>query len=92
MDERQPLSAFDQLAKGIFFSAKEAVYKCVAPLIGTPLGFHDVEISVAPDEGRFTAWLHKKSGRIQECHGLEGRFFVSSSHVFTSALLFRLPT
>jgi 4'-phosphopantetheinyl transferase EntD len=39
----------------LFFSAKEAYYKCQYPLTGTFLGFHDVEIEMAREGDRFEA-------------------------------------
>jgi len=39
----------------LFFSAKEASYKCVRSAGGPELGFHDVEVSLERGSGRFAA-------------------------------------
>jgi 4'-phosphopantetheinyl transferase EntD len=39
----------------VFFSAKEAVYKCQHPLAGASLGFQDVALRLDPAAGRFEA-------------------------------------
>ncbi len=41
----------------VLFSAKESTYKCYYPLTRVPLGFHDVEIELAPAQRAFTARL-----------------------------------
>ena len=41
----------------VLFSAKESTYKCYYPLARVPLGFHDVEIELAPAGRAFTARL-----------------------------------
>ena len=50
----------------LFFSAKECVYKCVHPLLGTGFGFHDVEIELLP-HGRFRVrFLSALGERLRE--------------------------
>ena len=72
----------------VLFSAKEAVYKCISPLTGASLDFHDVEISVTPAEGRFSASLPEKlSSKLLDWRRLEGKFLLSSSHVFTTVVM-----
>ncbi|HEY4012449.1 MAG TPA: 4'-phosphopantetheinyl transferase superfamily protein [Polyangiaceae bacterium] len=39
----------------VFFSAKEAYYKCQYPMTGLFLGFHDVEVALSPDRASFEA-------------------------------------
>ncbi|MBW1684962.1 MAG: 4'-phosphopantetheinyl transferase superfamily protein [Deltaproteobacteria bacterium] len=41
----------------VLFCAKESTYKCYYPLTRVPLGFHDVEIELAPAQRAFTARL-----------------------------------
>lgn len=41
----------------VLFSAKESTYKCYYPLTRVPLGFHDVQIELAPAQRAFTARL-----------------------------------
>jgi 4'-phosphopantetheinyl transferase EntD len=41
----------------VLFSAKESTYKCYYPLTRVVLGFHDVEIELAPARRAFTARL-----------------------------------
>jgi 4'-phosphopantetheinyl transferase EntD len=61
----------------LFFSAKEAYYKCQYPMTGLFLGFHDVGIALASDRGTFEARaLDPRSpapplaGRIARAEGL----------------------
>lgn len=72
----------------LFFSAKEAAYKCLSSFCERPLGFHDLEIAVQPSEGRFAIRL---SGDAPVAHvagrELEGRYATSSLHVFTGVFL-----
>ncbi len=52
LSERQQLSRRDETT--LRFSAKEAVYKAVYPLVGEYLGFQDVEVALG-EAGRYTA-------------------------------------
>lgn len=71
----------------LFFSAKEAAYKCLSPFCERPLGFHDLEIAVQPSEGRFAIRL-SSDAPVSQVAGeeLEGRFATSSQHVFTGVV------
>lgn len=57
--ERERLATWPGLDAGrwqrAIFGAKECVHKCVAPLTGVTLEFHDVEIELDPDSGAFHA-------------------------------------
>jgi 4'-phosphopantetheinyl transferase EntD len=76
----QPEAAEAELAI-LFFSAKEAYYKCQYPLTRTFLDFQDVEIDIAPESGRFVARL-LKAGVPRGISRLEGRFAVGEGSVF----------
>jgi 4'-phosphopantetheinyl transferase EntD len=52
--DRQPAAMADELAL-LFFSAKEAYYKCQYPLSGTMLDFQDVALEIDLAAGRFEA-------------------------------------
>lgn len=54
----------------LFFSAKEAVYKAFYPRVRTFWNFHDVELELDEDGGRFVAALPASAGRAH----VEGRF------------------
>jgi 4'-phosphopantetheinyl transferase EntD len=72
----------------LLFSAKEAAYKCLAPLCERPLGFHDLEIVVHPSARRFAIRFHGDAPLPRtERPVLEGRFATSRQHVFTGVLL-----
>jgi 4'-phosphopantetheinyl transferase EntD len=62
----------------LLFSAKESVYKCVYPLTGQFLDFHDVELAIDDNAG-FTA---RAKG-----YDVRGRFAVDSEHVATVATI-----
>jgi 4'-phosphopantetheinyl transferase EntD len=64
----------------LFFSAKESVYKCVAPASGIFLEFSDVSLQLRHD-GTFRA----TSPRIDLSLVL-GRWAMSSTHITTAAL------
>ena len=76
----------------VLFSAKEAVYKSLTCYCERPLGFHDVEITLQPEGGRFTVRLTEQSPfPPREAVQLEGRFATSQTHVFTGVVLTTSP-
>ncbi len=66
----------------LLFSAKECFYKCQYPLTQQWLGFHDVRITVRPDQQEFEATLitHAKPADIVYSRG---RYIIRDSHVLT---------
>jgi len=46
----QPDPAGQQRLLALFFSAKEAIYKCLHPLLQCRIGFQDARIACAPDQ------------------------------------------
>jgi 4'-phosphopantetheinyl transferase EntD len=76
-----------ELAK-LLFSAKEATYKCYAPLGRTVLDFQDVEIELDPGAGSFTARLVNPAvppARLARC--FEGRYRVAARRVLSGVTL-----
>jgi 4'-phosphopantetheinyl transferase EntD len=72
----------------LLFSAKESVYKCVRGAGGPELGFHDVEIELAPREGGFAAaWRASRAGAPVASGALRGAFAFRGRWVFTAAQL-----
>lgn len=79
----------------LLFSAKEAVYKCVHPLLQRPLGFLAVEIRLAPDagadtgSGRFHARALEPAGPGADAllADLEGAWSFRAGRVLTGATL-----
>jgi 4'-phosphopantetheinyl transferase EntD len=70
------------------FSAKESVYKCVAPLSGIALGFHDVELDIDVVGQSFRARAASDRGRaVPELSLLSGRFIVTPRFVITAATI-----
>ena len=72
----------------VVFSAKESTYKCYYPLARTFLGFHDVEVTLAPDAGTFTAVLVR--GDAPSAAGarvFHGRFACDGTRVFSGVAL-----
>lgn len=72
----------------LIFSAKEAAYKCLAPWCKRTFGFHDLEITFQPADGRFAIRFLAEApfphpDRVQ----VDGRFATSATHVFTAVLL-----
>jgi enterobactin synthetase component D / holo-[acyl-carrier protein] synthase len=70
----------------LMFSAKESVYKCVYPLLGTRLGFHDIEIRMIPSHHRFVATVPGHRGEAKNRDMLRGRYLCTASHIFTAAV------
>lgn len=71
------LPAIDQSpehAAKLVFSAKESVYKCVAPRLGIFLEFADVEIRLEPDGQTFSARGHGPARGHITSGTLRGRF------------------
>lgn len=50
--ERAALAGGDPRLPGLAFSAKEAAYKAVHPLVGRFIGFHEAEVDISMDEER----------------------------------------
>jgi 4'-phosphopantetheinyl transferase EntD len=76
----------------LFFSAKEAFYKCQYPLTRTYLDFQDVELTIRGD-GTFTARIvgaaHAALNR--ELAGVRGRWAWLDGLVLTTAIALRSP-
>ena len=69
------------------FSAKESIHKCVAPLSGVRLGFHDVELDFDLPNARFRASLMTtKHDTLPDFSAIEGRFAVTPNYVLTTWL------
>ena len=72
----------------IAFSCKEAVYKCVFPLTGRTLDFHDVAVEVDLESGAYRAELVDGHGPGDpDTRRFEGRFRVVDGHVLTTLCL-----
>lgn len=71
----------------ILFSIKEAIYKCLQPIQGISLGFHDAEI-ISIEVERFTATVFKNPLRrqVKLPFQLTGRVFIRDSIVLTAVL------
>lgn len=91
-EEREWLASRAAAERGVlgklFFSAKEAVYKCQHPLAGAPLGFQDVALRLDPGAGRFDAVI--RAALPSEHAGLRrmsGRFAHSAGFVVAGVAL-----
>ncbi|NIP14450.1 MAG: 4'-phosphopantetheinyl transferase superfamily protein [Pseudomonadales bacterium] len=72
----------------LLFSAKEAVYKAVNPIVGKYIGFQEVEVDVAFSEQRFVARYvggHAPNAVLERGAGY---FLFAEQHVFS---LFIIP-
>ena len=72
----------------IFFSAKEAAYKCYFPITGAFLGFQDVELRLEPARRCFEAILLREDA--PSAHGVRnfhGRFSADEARVYTAVTL-----
>jgi 4'-phosphopantetheinyl transferase EntD len=84
--ERVALGAVDPALcpDRVLFSAKESVYKVWYPLVGTWLGFEDVDVRLGP--GTFVARLEPDELGTDELHG---RWVVRDGLVVTALVLAR---
>jgi 4'-phosphopantetheinyl transferase EntD len=85
--DRQPAAERQQWA-ALIFSAKEAVYKCIAALVPQRIGFMDAVIVPNLQEGVFEVHLKKPmAGHLPQGLQLQGRFFFFAGAVFTGLTL-----
>jgi 4'-phosphopantetheinyl transferase EntD len=81
--DRQPVAESQQWA-ALIFSAKEALYKCIAALVPQRIGFMDAVIVPNLQEGVFEVHLKKPiAGYMPQELQLQGRFFFFAGAVFT---------
>jgi 4'-phosphopantetheinyl transferase EntD len=74
----------------MFFSAKEAVYKCQYPLTRTLLDFRDVELSFEAGEGAFAVRRVLPRGeRWQQIRAARGRFLLLEDAIVSVAILYK---
>jgi 4'-phosphopantetheinyl transferase EntD len=71
----------------VLFSAKEAVYKCLYPLVRMWIGFHDVEVELDPASESFQAQLLAEKGGFAAGRVLTGRYVLEQERVATAVLI-----
>jgi 4'-phosphopantetheinyl transferase EntD len=88
-EERSWLAAGgDADAPTLVFSAKEALYKALHPLLGGAiLGFHDASLPCAPRQGVFWIALARARRPVALPPRIEGRFRLEGDHVVTAIAL-----
>lgn len=69
------------------FSAKESVFKCLYPVLGEELEFHDVQLDLCLHQERFTAQVRPTNSDGAADLVVRGRFACTSQLVLTSAVL-----
>lgn len=69
------------------FSAKESVFKCLFPVYGEELEFHDVSLDLALHEGRYTAHVSRFALNSDSDLDVHGRFTCTSRLVISAAVL-----
>jgi 4'-phosphopantetheinyl transferase EntD len=85
--DQQPAAESQQWA-ALIFSAKEALYKCIAALVPQRIGFMDAVIFPGLQEGVFEVHLKKPiAGHLPQELQLQGRFFFFAGAVFTGLTL-----
>lgn len=83
----QPEDQAQQWA-ALIFSAKEAVYKCIAALAQGRIGFMDAVISLQVHRDSFDVRLSEQSAAgLPEGLRLQGRYFFHAGAVFTGLVL-----
>lgn len=71
----------------LVFSAKEAVYKCLAALVPVPLRFQDAEIRVTGPYDLAVAMGEAASRAFPACARIQGRYGIFDGCVFTGMFL-----
>ncbi len=72
----------------LIFSAKEALYKCIASLLQSRIGFMDAVIVPEPHQGLFAVRLTEPvAAQLPRGLRLQGRFFFFDGAVFTGLVL-----
>jgi phosphopantetheine--protein transferase-like protein len=72
----------------LMFSAKESIYKCLSPLVGKRIGFHDAQIIPSSEKLCFEARLNKKiSSQIPSQSSMCGRYLLHEGDIFTGIFL-----
>ena len=71
----------------LVFSAKESVHKCVAPLAGITLGFHEVELDIDVANQSFSARVLRRDPVLPDFRLLAGRFVITPRFVMTTAFI-----
>lgn len=75
-----------ELAK-LLFCAKEAIYKCIYPLVGAYVDFQEMSVAIHPHEGRFTAVSHSENVDPNLTRSLQGSYQRNSGLLVTGAWL-----
>jgi 4'-phosphopantetheinyl transferase EntD len=69
----------------LLFSIKEAVYKCIYPMIKCYVDFQEMEILLHEDEANFSAQSHSPNFDARLLDRLQGRYYSNSELVISSA-------
>lgn len=71
----------------LLFSIKEAIYKCIYPLVQTYVDFREMEVQLDPASGTYRAQPHTHKVTAEIAASLRGRYFVCETYVASSAWL-----
>ena len=71
----------------VIFSAKEAVYKCIGPLVGRWVGFKEVELEVRPGPSEFGVRRGEGGHFAARLDQIHGRYRVDGGLVISTAVL-----
>jgi 4'-phosphopantetheinyl transferase EntD len=86
--QQQPNPSARQRLLALYFSAKEAIYKCLHPLFLCRIGFEDARIECTPDHGRITIYLCPRiQSAIPGVEHLHGRYCYFGDTVCTAVWL-----
>jgi len=86
MTDLEPPSGTDWVK--VIFSAKEAVYKCIGPLVGRWVGFREVTLDIDPARRAFKVVAgDQRVPGVLDIDRIEGRYAVAGGLVISAALL-----
>jgi 4'-phosphopantetheinyl transferase EntD len=73
-----------ELMSKIVFSIKEAIYKCLNPLIQQWIDFKDVSIVLDKNKQTYVANLNSELTARLGCSTISGRWLINEQHVYSS--------
>lgn len=71
----------------LLFSCKEAIYKCLYPLVGSYIDFLEMEVRLRQDRSEFVAIAHTEKCPQELCKRMQGRYLRQQDKIICVAWL-----
>jgi 4'-phosphopantetheinyl transferase EntD len=75
----------DNAEAKLYFCFKEAVYKCIYPLIEMYVDFQEMEVAIDQQSGSFTATAHSDRFDAAVVKNLQGKYAMTDELIFAAA-------